>query len=393
MFGNKKKKEDKIEKTPIAVTTIPEEFYAGTNPVVKFKNIEKEIDLTDSHLSKADKKLLEKETAVGSNQPLHPVNLLSNRKFLFVGGLLVFLCIAIGSGIYYVVFQNKSTPSGKITSSPSSTTTVSNIDTNTSTASPVIETPTTSVEVSTSSLSSESAIDFPSVVLGDSVDTDSDGLTDREEELFNTDLGVPDTDNDSYPDGHETYYLYNPAGEEPMRVIDSGSVKEFVNPVFGYKLYYPNTWAVGNVDSEYRDVLFSTITGENIEVRVFNKQAGEDFASWFARIAPREKYDDLVEFETYFKEKGWRRNDFLVYYFESQDKVYVIVYHTTDSTVVNYRSIIKLTARSFELSSDVIDMPLSGNQTSTSSVPINTTSSLEIDKDKYISSSTTSTSL
>ena len=162
-----------------------------------------------------------------------------------------------------------------------------------------------------------------------------------------SDSGTPDSDNDKYNDGHEIYNLFNPAGFEPIKLVDSGTVKEFSNPVHAYKLYFPALWAVGNVDPDYNDVLFSAITGENIEVKVYNKENGQTFEDWFAKSAISQKIEDLVEFETKFKEMGYRRSDYLVYYFYDENKVYILAYHTTDSNAVNYRIIIKMMARSF----------------------------------------------
>src|SRR3989338_3426592 len=66
--------------TAIAVSTIPLDFYGGANPVVKFKTVEKEVDLGKKSmvLSPTDKKLLDKSTASGSGQALHPTTLFSN---------------------------------------------------------------------------------------------------------------------------------------------------------------------------------------------------------------------------------------------------------------------------------------------------------------------------
>lgn len=47
-------------------------------------------------------------------------------------------------------------------------------------------------------------------------DSDSDGLTDAEEELYGTDPENPDTDADGYPDGSEVLKGYNPLGSGKM---------------------------------------------------------------------------------------------------------------------------------------------------------------------------------
>jgi hypothetical protein len=351
MLGFKKKPVDEVPGEPLTakVQVMPTDFYAGANPVVTFKNVPKEVALSSGSLvNSQEKKILDKQTAPGSGDPLHPASLLANPRFLIIGGLGLVLVVGAVLGVYYWL-ANRSTqlahvPPVVVTEQPQNQ---------------VVETPTTTVDGVTSSSTAvvpptlpvslaDQPLSFPSQLLGDSVDTDKDGLTDREEELFTTDLNVPDTDGDSYSDSHELFYLYNPAGKEPMKLIDSGLVKTYTNPSFGYSLYYPTSWAMGDVDGTYRDVLFSTITGENIEVRVFDKAATTDFMTWFASAAPDQKYGDLVSFEGYFnKLTGFKRKDSLVYYFPTANHVYVLVYHTTDSTVVNFRTVLSVMARSF----------------------------------------------
>ncbi len=333
----------------INVNTIPSEFYAGTNPVVKFKDVEKEINPLGgpkSAISQREKKLLDKETVAGSNQPLHPVNLLTNRKFLFVGALLVFI-LAVGGGSVYYLSIKKKTLVSNINNILPATTSISVVD-NTTVSSTIYNNIDLTDSNTTTTISTDILIDFPSILLGKNDDTDADGLTDKEEDVFNTDPGVKDSDNDGYTDQHEVFYLYNPSGKEPMKLIDSSLVKEYTNNEFEYSIFYPTNWAIGDVRSDSSDMLFSTITGENIELRVFEKNNAENFASWFSKWAPNEKFNDLVDFESYFKLKGHKRNDSLVYYFETNSRVFVIVYHVSlGSSIVNYPHVIETMARSF----------------------------------------------
>ena len=105
-------------------------------------------------------------------------------------------------------------------------------------------------------------------------------------------------------------------------------------------------------------MLFSTITGENIEIRVIDKEDKETLADWFAKWAPTEKFAELLSFNSVFKEKGLRRADYLVYFFEDSKRVYTIVYHLTDTTTVNYRTVVKMMARSFRLPTNTNTIPL-----------------------------------
>ena len=196
-------------------------------------------------------------------------------------------------------------------------------------------------------------LEVPSILLGSSADSDNDGLSDSEEELFGTDMGKPDTDGDGYEDGLEITNLYSPSVIAPMRLISTDSAKEFMNPYFNYRVYYPASWAAGNVDDKYRDMLFSTITGENIEIRVFDKTPGQTFDDWFSEWAKGEQLGALKDISTVFKGQGRARNDGLVYYFQDENRVYVLVYHVTGGNTVNYRRVIEMMAQSFRRPQEV----------------------------------------
>ncbi len=345
MFG--KKPENIPEKTQptINVQTIPADFYGGVNPVVKFKKVEKEVLLESKpKLTAPEKKIFDKSMAAGGGSLLHPVNILTNKKYAIIFGSALFVVIIAGVSAYYYL-QSRQQPKTSLPPQPKisleTTTPLSGAEVVESTIEEAV------VPTTTPQSLAEAPIEFPSGLLGDSPDLDKDNLTDTAEELFGTDPSKPDTDEDSYNDGHEVFYLYNPAGKEPMKLIDSGYVNDYNNPGFGYKVFYPLTWAIGNVDESYRDVLFSTITGENIELRVFDRLPGQTFADWFAQLAPNEQYQNLADFQSKFGEVGKNRADNLVYYFMDDNHVYVMVYHTTDSNVVNYRSVMVMMARSF----------------------------------------------
>ncbi len=358
MFGKK----TKMEESPIIakVHTIPMEFYGGANPAVKFKKVEKEVtvDAANHVLTRAEKSMLHQTTAAGAGKRWHPANFFASQKFLFwsIGGL--FILFVASAGFYYF-WQWRSTqpivlpPAPAVTYQPPA-------ETPAVVTEPVVI-PTTTITTPLVSLA-EDFLDFPSLLLGDSADLDKDGLADKsEEEVFQTDAGASDTDSDQYADAIEIYNLYNPAGFTPVRIIDSGLVKDYSNPNFGYQIYYPAQWALGVVDAGARDVLFSTLTGENIEMRVFDLEGGQEFSGWFTKWAAREKFSDLAPFESAFKEKGVKRSDGLVYYFSDRTHVYVMLYHTTDSNVINFRSAITMMARSFRLQGNTVALPIPVN--------------------------------
>lgn len=347
------KRKNKLTAPPInvAVEFMPAEFFGGVNPIVQFKDKTVGPKAPDL-LTAPEKKAFDKATTASAGQKFHLANLLLNRKFMFLGAAGLFAIFAVAGSVYYfwpVIFSGKGAvstvppaPSNHVVALPPPTTNPAPAPM----ATPISE-PVAPPEIVPTSTFSDTKIAFPSVLIADSADFDHDDITDVAEELFSTDPGVPDSDGDKYEDGHELFNLYNPAGKEPERLIASGIVSEYVNPVFNYKLYYPSNWAVGSVDEQGRDVLFSTLTGENIEVRVYDLSAGQTLAEWMAIFAPTETVQSLVDFSTAFKDIGKRRSDYLVYYFVHKERVYVLVYHTVENEAANYRSVIKMMARSF----------------------------------------------
>ncbi|MEK7624887.1 MAG: hypothetical protein AAB467_00890 [Patescibacteria group bacterium] len=351
MFGRSKEKElPATGEKQISVTTIPMEFFAGANPVIKFRNVEKIVGGTIPTAPRAEKvvaRLATPRKAV--------VGILGNRKILVFGAAGLFMLVIIGAGIYYWrLSAGGSAVKPPVQKQPSVKITPPVVPPPAVGVPVVVPPPPTSTVTAAPIMPSLSGgvIEFPSILIGDSADLDRDGLTDAEEELFTSDAGKPDTDGDSYEDGREINNLYSPIEFAPGRLLSSGLVKEFSNPLFGYKLYYPLSWAVGNVDPEYRDMLFSTLSGENIEVRVFDRASGQTFEDWFAVNAPDERSQDLADFKTVFGNSARMRKDKLVFYLNDADHFYVIAYHVTDSVVVNYRAVVQMVARSFRLSSE-----------------------------------------
>lgn len=342
MFDKNEKNEDQPEPAAaeeLEISTIPPEFYGGANPVIKFREVQQVNSRQKPEMPQADR------------APIVNPSLLANRKFLFTGAaaLLIVFIAAVSFYYWYIgrVPAKIEGPARPPVNVPLVTTTAVVIET---IEPPIkVETSTPAAPVVSSTIMQGGSIEFPSPLLGNAADTDRDGLTDLEEELYHTDPTAPDTDNDSFDDRTEIYNLYSPIDKAPTRLIASGLVKDYVNPAFNYKIYYPASWVVGNVDEKYRDVLFSTITGENIEVRVIDKDPGSDFESWFQIWAPGENLNALMNFSTFFKETGIARDDRLVFYFTDNAHVYVVIYHVTGGTQVNYRSTLAMMARSFRL--------------------------------------------
>lgn len=331
----------------IKVQKMPQEFYGGANPVVMFHDVKKDVAYgQQAPLSRAEQVAFKQTAAVGHNAPLHAANLLLNTKFLILSGIILFVLFAAGAGGYYW-FQNRQNINNLPPTVPVSTTIIE------TPAAPTAVAPTTTPEEATSTApvatAANALLEFPALGLADSADSDNDGLTDQAEALFKTDPDLPDTDGDSYSDAHEIFYLYNPAGKEPMKLIDAGTVTAYTNPVFNYTLYYPVSWAVGNTKEDYKDILFSTLGGDNIEVLAVEKDASQDFPTWFTQNVPGEQLSNYAPFTTRLGATGWERSDKMVYFIVTPEQVYILAYHTSENKIVNYRIVLNMMARSFAL--------------------------------------------
>lgn len=366
MFGRKKQtiKSDQIETQNLQ--TIPEDFYGGKDPVVHFQEVEMK-NKVPAKLPKMSGKDFKSDKF-----KLPKISFVKNKIFIYIILGVLFL-LAVGAITWYYLDQagliSKKEPVAEVKMEEESATKKEISDQNladviapdldfieevvledlaTSTETEVVDTP-ISLE--------EQAIDFPRIISTDSVDVDNDSLTDIEEETFATDSGSWDTDNDGYYDGQEVVNLYNPKGIAPVKLIDSGLIQEYVNPNWQYRIYFPITWERGVVDNQARQVLFSSITGDFVEVLTYDLEPNEDFISWFARKAEGQQYTDIIKFKNRFSEDGYKRRDGLVAYFLTDKNIYVIVYYPGVTGFVSFRHTVEMMINSFRPSKTIFEIP------------------------------------
>lgn len=337
-FGLKKNIPAGVAETSIPVRTMPKIFYGGQDPEIY-----------------AQTKTGQKSNSISATVDKPSGGLVSRRTLLIAFSVLFFLLAVAGISWYYLKdykraassndFSTPSVTETKLETTPSdselATTSLSTEIVNTTSTA-------TSTDVSTPpSLLLESPFVFPTKINLETPDLDNDGLTDNEEEVIGTDSGVWDTDADGYYDGQELFNLYNPKGKAPVLLIDSGIVTEYVNPVWGYRVYYPFGWQVGAVDSESRQVLFSAAGGDYIEIRVSQLLPGEDFVSWFGRKAVGERITDLTEAVNRFNVTVRRRSDDLVGYIINGRTVYVFIYTPREVGPIAYKHFMNMLTQSF----------------------------------------------
>ena len=343
MLGFKKKEKSSIikeadEMTGVRMTVIPEIFYGGKDPVLHYEETAINVPSKPKTLPPPPKKLPPKPAA--SKPPF------SIGKALMI--LLPVVVLAGGGLTWYLMVKSKQ---ASIARTPTATPLP---------PAPIAPEPEPEPEPApppelAPSLP-ERPLVFPRIFLVDSADLDLDALTDKEEEMFTTDSGVWDSDQDGYFDGQEVFNLYNPKGFAPVRLIDSGLIREYVNPTWQYRVYYPIGWEAAPVDSKADHVLFSAITGDFIEVRAFAKESGEAFTDWFARRTADQQFSDLSDISNRFNVSGWKRRDELAAYFQTDQSVFVFIYQIGAAAEdVPFRNIMKMMYQSFRPGSGVTD--------------------------------------
>ncbi len=177
-------------------------------------------------------------------------------------------------------------------------------------------------------------------------DTDSDGLTDAEELMYGSNRTNPDSDNDGFLDGVEVFHLYNPAGQAPVRLLDTGSVKIYMNPAYKYQIYVPSPWSIEQVRPDGSDIKF--VDGsESVEVTIENNPTHLPLVNWYLSLHPEAKPADLETFITKSNLDGVKGPDGLTAYIASDGSVYAITYNLAENNIINYRNTFEMMLNSF----------------------------------------------
>lgn len=388
MFGKKNPNDqDKVATEPVHdIGVIPDIFYGGSDPDIYN---EKEISKKEVAAEKKETSpVIEKKeapvvrTAGPRRLPPPPLPTMesqpapvtaspapaqmtkpvpappSKAKTVFIVLVVAILLSAGAFAVWYFFFRPSEAPtpvqnpSQQVTSPQEETLPPTLPPVETSTVS-LPEEPTTP----TSSLQRERSLPLLSFLTV--ADSDNDKLTAPEEEIFQTDPETFDSDSDGYYDGQEVFNLYNPKGIAPMKIIDSGLVQEYVNPTFQYKIYFPVAWRATAIDErDNKQVLFSAITGDYVEVKAYDKVAGESFPGWFGRVVGDQIYTDLVPGTNRFSVPFYGRKDGLVSYFDTPNTVYIVIFYSISEDKNDFPHVMDMMVQSFRPAKTNSDLPL-----------------------------------
>jgi len=180
-----------------------------------------------------------------------------------------------------------------------------------------------------------------------SQDSDNDGLTDLEEDLFGTNPDSVDSDNDSYGDLEEIRNGYSPILGDGARIETAGIFAEYTNETYGYKVFYPAEWLADSLDKTNKQVLFISETEEFFEILIEENPLKTPIVDWYRSQSPSLSSVDLDIVVIDSSPAVWSI-DGLTLYTSKDGLIYIITYNKGTKEDINWPNIFDYFYKSFK---------------------------------------------
>ena len=182
------------------------------------------------------------------------------------------------------------------------------------------------------------------------VDSDRDGLTNKEEALLGTDINNTDSDNDNYSDLSEALNLYNPAGND--RLINNPNISKYLNNSYNYNMLYPTNWSPQTVGGD-ESVMFKSTDNHFINVITETNENREPIINWY-----KKQFEVTTINNTKLvtpSDRSWqgiKSEDNLTIYLTDQryNNIITITYISGQDIVLDYINILEIVIKSFTIS-------------------------------------------
>lgn len=212
----------------------------------------------------------------------------SGAKGIIIFFVIFFILLLAGLAVGYYIIQQKNKPKNEnqniVENINQNTNQNSNTNLNENVNTPVNDnvdivnnsTSTDSNENTNTNNTNNTVVSPPLAV----ADSDQDGLTDLEEEVYQTSAQNPDSDKDGYRDGDEVKNLYNPLASI-QKLIDSGLVIRYAND-YGYEIFSPKSWLVKAIDDSRQKIEFipDNSTTELVRIEVSANTNKKSLVDW-----------------------------------------------------------------------------------------------------------------
>jgi uncharacterized protein YpmB len=180
-----------------------------------------------------------------------------------------------------------------------------------------------------------------------SSDQDNDGLTDVEEQIYQTNVNNPDTDGDGQADGLEIINLSDPTHAEGTLSL-SGLVKVYINEPWSYSFFYPSSWLTKPLpETDMAQIMVITNTGEFFEISVEENPEKLTPKEWYLKQAPQVDPMQVKEVTFATSTAVWSP-DRLNLYIGKDDKIYILTYNLGTEEEANFKTTFRMLIKSFQ---------------------------------------------
>lgn len=194
------------------------------------------------------------------------------------------------------------------------------------------------------STSKESSSQTTPVVAQKAVDTDKDGLSDKEEVLLGLNSTVTDSDGDGFSDMAELGNMYNPAGAG--KLSDNVNLVAYKNATYKYSILRPKSWREQQVGDS---IIFSSPDNSFVQIIAEPNDGNKDILAWYNG----QFLDSPASLSDVVVKNGWNglyHKDGQIFYLTDSDKkktVFTISYTPSEEGGDDYYNIFKLIVSSF----------------------------------------------
>lgn len=169
--------------------------------------------------------------------------------------------------------------------------------------------------------------------LSSTLDSDNDGLTDVEEQLYKSNPSLPDTDGDGFLDGQEVINKYSPISADSL--LAAGLVNEYKNDDMKISLFYPSSWTVRIGNAETQSVSFESSGDDFIQISIQDNPDNLDVYAWYSKLAPNIDQTLLAK-TTIAGLDAIYSPDMANLYVAQNNKIYILTYSAGLKTQVDY---------------------------------------------------------